>query len=337
MIPSHRTMLVSFLLIVFLAVAPHAQASPQAASATSAAPATAASEPMASAQPAAPATDAAKPAPPAAAPRSARLSVSRPYPDNAGVAVLGDVPGIGSLTKPVLVIPGKPMDRQAVEQAVEDLSVMSRILDKNAFGEYYSVEGLGGVSLYYAYRVPTWSATGPTLLFPSVGRVKPMYLGGYGAVFFIQVSYPLLPPPEAPKEQPAAQPQDPVWAEAKRSVFEPQTRPVLPQGESEAVEPYDGQKVGDVKNALVVLMKHAANIRILEPAEWVAIVVQGPAASAVRDARSPSGMPTAQPAVAPTPGKTVMTLRATKADVDLYAKGQLNQEQFEQRLQAVTY
>jgi hypothetical protein len=32
-----------------------------------------------------------------------------------------------------------------------------------------------------------------------------------------------------------------------------------------------------------------------------------------------------------------MTLRATKADVDAYAKGQLSQEQFEQRVQVTTY
>jgi hypothetical protein len=32
-----------------------------------------------------------------------------------------------------------------------------------------------------------------------------------------------------------------------------------------------------------------------------------------------------------------MTLRVTRADVDAYAKGQLNQEQFEQRVQVITY
>jgi hypothetical protein len=229
------------------------------------------------------------------------------------------------------------MDPQAVDQVVEDLSVMSRILEKKACGEDYTLGGFGQVGVYDFYRVSTQNAVGPGLLFPALRRAKPMYLGGYGAVFFMQVSYPLLPPPEAPKEQPAAQQEDSVWAEAKRTVFEPQTRPALPQGESEAVEPYDREKVDGVRNALVGLMKHAANIRVLEPAEWVAIVVQGPAASAVRDAQGSSSTATTQPAVTPTPGKTLMTLRATKADVDLYAKGQLNQQQFEQRLQVVTY
>jgi hypothetical protein len=337
MISSHHTVLVSFLLIVFLAVAPHAQAAPQATSGTSAAPATAATEPLAPMSSAAPADNAGGPALPGAVPRTARVSVSRPYPTTPGVAVLGEMPGIGSLTEPVLVIPGKPMDPQAVDQAVEDLSVMSRILEKNAFGEYYMLGSPGAMSVLDLYRSSTRNAAGPGVLFPVLGRAKPMYLGGYGAVFFIQVGYPLLPPPEAPKEPPAGQQEDSVWAEAKRSVFEPQTHRALPQGETEAVEPYHRQKVDDVRNALVVLMKHAANVRILEPAEQVTIVVQGPMAPVLRRVQDPSLGATSQPAPVTTGGKTVLMLRATKADVDLYAKGQLNQEQFEQRLQIVTY
>jgi hypothetical protein len=64
-------------------------------------------------------------------------------------------------------------------------------------------------------------------------------------------------------------------------------------------------------------MKHATNIRAIEGSEWVALVVRGPEAA--------------------TAGKTTMTLRATKSDVDQYAKGQLSQQQFEQRVQTMTY
>jgi hypothetical protein len=326
MISSHRTPIVPIFLIIFATVAPYAHARPQ----------------VPSAQPAAPAAVATELAAPAATTGTATVSVSRSYATKPGVvlpsnSLLADMPTANSLTEPVLVIPGKPMDPQAIDQVVEDLSVMSRILEKNAFGEYYTLGGFGDVRVYDLYRVSTRNAAGPGLLFPTLGRAKPMYLGGYGAVFFIQVGYPLLPPPEAPKEQPAGQQEDSVWAEAKRSVFEPQARPALPQVESEAVEPYYREKVDEVRSALVVLMKHAGNIRVLEPAEWVAIVVQGPAASAVRDTQEAASTATGRPAVAPTAGKTVMTLRATKADVDLYAKGQFNQQQFEQRLQVVTY
>jgi len=326
MIASHRIRTMPIFLILFATAAPYAHARPQ----------------VPSSQPAAPVAVATEPAAPAATTGTAPLSVSRSYATTPGVALpsssmMVDVRTADSLTEPVLVIPGKAMDPQAIDQVVEDLSVMGRILEKNAFGEYYTLGGFGDMRVYDLYRVSTRNAAGPGLLFPTLGRAKPMYLGGYGAVFFIQVGYPLLPPPEAPKEQPAGQQEDSVWAEAKRSVFEPQARPALPQAESEAVEPYYREKVDEVRSALVVLMKHAGNIRVLEPAEWVAIVVQGPAASAVRDAQDPSKTATTQPTVTAVAGKTVMTLRATKADVDLYAKGQLNQRQFEQRLQVVTY
>jgi hypothetical protein len=163
-----------------------------------------------------------------------------------------------------------------------------------------------------------------------------MYLGGYGALFFIKVNYPLLPPPQTPQEQPAAQQEDPVWAQAKRDVLEPQANVVWSQEAREPAEPYSREKVDTLRDQLTATMKHAANIRALEPGEWITIVVEGPAATPGAG-QNPPAAATSRPVATAAIGKTVMTLRATKADVDQYAKGQLNPQQFEQRLQVVTY
>jgi len=73
-------------------------------------------------------------------------------------------------------------------------------------------------------------------------------------------------------------------------------------------------------------LKHAANIGGLEPADWVAIVVQGaPSHSAAAAPGQLAG------------GNTVLTLRSTKANIDLYAKGELGQADFEQRLQVIAH
>ena len=93
-------------------------------------------------------------------------------------SLLGET-GAGSLTEPVLVVPGKPMDPQAIGQAVEDLSVMSRIIEKNTISEYNASGGFGEVTVYNPYRMSAWTGAGPVTLFPAIGRAKPMYLGGY--------------------------------------------------------------------------------------------------------------------------------------------------------------
>ncbi len=259
-----------------------------------------------------------------------------PYPKSSVKVyrdLLGEAGG-GSFTEPVLVVPGKPLEAQALGQAVEDLSVMSRIIEKNVLGDDAGAGGAWGMIEYRVFNTPGWSVTGPATLFPSMGRAKPMYIGGYGALFFMQVNYPLLPPPETPQEQPAGQPQDSVWAEARRSVLEPQAGVALPQEEGEGVEPYSREQVDALRTAVVATLKHATNIRVLEPADRIAIVVQGPVAVATQGS---SPVATGLALAAAPAGRTMLTVRTTKADVDQYAKGQLDQKQFEQRVQIVTY
>jgi hypothetical protein len=151
-----------------------------------------------------------------------------------------------------------------------------------------------------------------------------LYIAGYGAVFFIQVGFPLLPPPDTQDKPPAEEPVDTVWVQTRQAIFEPRARGPVPGADVGAPEPYSRERVEMLRSTLIASLKHAANIRALEPREWLAIVVQG---TAPRTDASPRS----------TPGRSVLTLRATKADVDLYAKGQLGQAQFEQRLQVVTY
>jgi len=316
-----RTHLRHIFLVVFTAgVVPYSAAMEDATIATSAAPRGAAVQPSAP-------VDAA----------AYGLSTAQQYRTSPYGSLLGDTGGGSPLTEPVLVVPGQPMDPQVLGQIVEDLSVMSRIIEKNALAEYYyTLGGFGEMTAYNAYRISVWNGTGPATLFPSVGRAKPMYVGGYGAVFFIQVNHPLMPPPEAPREEPANQQRDPVWAEAKRSVLEPQAWPVLRQEEGEPVEPYNREQVDTLRNALITTLKHATNIRLLEASEWITIVVQGVAPAPQAPQISSPG-PMVLPTTATPTRRTMLTLRATKADIDQHAKGQLNQQQFEQRLQIVTY
>lgn len=224
-----------------------------------------------------------------------------------------------------LVIPAREIDVAAANQISEDLSIMGRIIEKSVLASY-------GV------RPPEWSdvfvgghagqGLGPAVLFGVPGRTKPLYVGGYGATFFIQVDFPLLPPPEKAGQEQAQPEEDAVWAQTKRSLLDPRTAGVAPRAEP-AGQPYSQGKVESFRRSLIATMKHGANIRALESGEWLVFVVQGPG-SPVTDAALPI-LGTVLP------GRSVMTLRATKADVDACAKGPLSQEQFEQRVQAITY
>jgi hypothetical protein len=243
-----------------------------------------------------------------------------------------------------LVIPNKEIDVATAGRIIEDLGIMSRIIEKNVLTPY-GIQQTGWRDVFVGG--PSQDV-GPRVLFPSLGRPKPLYIGGYGATFFIRVDFPLLPPPaDKTQEQPTQAQEDPVWAQTKQSLLRSRTAGAIQQGES-AGQPFSQGKVESFRRSLIATMKHAANIRGLEPAEWLTFVVQGagsPAAGSQRGrttgtAGSERGLTTgtAWPALGGgSLGRSVMTLRATKADVDACSKGQLSPEQFEQRVQLITY
>jgi hypothetical protein len=244
-------------------------------------------------------------------------------------------PGDNRLTEPVLVVPAGEVDAATVGEIVADLTIMSRIIEKNALRTFVRVDDMP-TPLLGLIR-PDRMNTGPEVLFSSVGRPKPFYIAGYGAVFFIQVGFPLLPPPETKDEPPAEEPADTVWAQTRQSLFEPRTQSLIPGANAAAPEPYSRLRVNALKDMLITTMKHASNIRALEPREWMTIVVQGPSPQTGGSSPRPGAGLAETLAGAASEGRSVLTLRATKADVDQYAKGELSQTQFEQRLQVVTY
>ncbi len=229
----------------------------------------------------------------------------------------------------VFVVPSQPMGAQSADALVEDLTIMSRILQKSLADGYLWPEMSAADSLIINLTMPSQNA-GPRVFFPLSRRPKPMYVSGYGALFFLQVDFPLVPPAEQ-QEQAGAEEGDPVWSEARRMLYEP-PRTGLPANAAPR-ESYREDKVTLLRGRLIELLRHAANIRTLDPNDSITIVVRGPAAENGRPAQDAF---TTLPNEAPC-GRTVLTLRASKADIDLYAKGQLDPAQFEQRVQITNY
>lgn len=233
-----------------------------------------------------------------------------------------------------LVVPDREMDLAATNQVIEDLGIMSRIIEKSVLTPY-GVRQSGWREVFVGgYGSP--GTYGPRALFPSGGRTKPLYIAGYGATFFIQVDFPLLAPPEQKQEQPAPSQEDPVWAQTKQSLLDSRATGAATT-EKSAAQPFNQARLEGFRRSLIATMKHATNIRALGASEGLTFVVQGPApstAAAGQNARTRVVLPM----VGGIPsGRSVMTLRTTKADVDAYGKGQLSPEQFEQRVQVITY
>jgi hypothetical protein len=226
------------------------------------------------------------------------------------------------------------MTVEATGQIIEDLSIMARIIEKHVLDNYnirrFVYEDM------FALGMPP-STTGPQVLFPSAGRPKPLYIGGHGALFFIQVDFPLVAQPETAKAPPAEAEVDPVWSQTRQSLLEPRSTGALPGRDETASAPFNQGKVDSLRKSLVAVMKQAANIRALGSQESLTIVVQGFGPAPRDPGRAPSAGD-ASLAIGATPtGRSVMTLRVTKADLDLFAKGQLNQTQLEERVQVAIY
>jgi hypothetical protein len=245
---------------------------------------------------------------------------------------------------PVLVIPAKEMAPETYDRIVEDLSVMNRILEKSVTDapELYEYDALrreaGALQMLQLNGYVSSRQRGdrwPWILRASSGRPKPLYIGGYGVVFSLQVDFPLVPPPEAPEPNKSADKTDRVWAAAQRELVNPQPtihlRPGVLQG-----APYRAEAVENLRSTLIALLKHATNIRDLEPESWLTILVQGPSGVADQGQDS-SGDQQASLIGARPSGRTLLTLRAKKADIDQLAKGSLEQTEFQKRVQITAY
>jgi hypothetical protein len=241
-----------------------------------------------------------------------------------------------------LVLPSGAADaRENMGNAEEDLNVMARILEKAlAAGAETDDRRAMGIAI---------SSLGSP---PSAPRN--LYLEGYGAVFFLDVSFPLLPPPKKSEEARAKAPVSSEWEEARRELDaarspEPRVTGVFRNSLRGGAE-YDSDKVDRLKDDLLESLRNASHIRDLKPEESVTVVVTG--TSGIRAQRfvarkgggegrnARNGVEEYHHEAARAPGargETTMTVRVKKSDAEAFAAGKLNLEEFRKRATVRTY
>lgn len=247
----------------------------------------------------------------------------------AGVFWRGEKPFGRQKPGRTLVITARPLDPDTSAHLEEDMGVMSYLLRKEVD------------DLIDDDRKA--SAMGIVIHDALDGRLpSSMYLDGYGALFFLNVKFPLLAPPQRKeaKPEPAG---DSNWEKAKRELYggRPGEQDPSSMRPYKAEAPYDQKQVDDLKRAILQALKNGGNIRHLKSDEYITVTVSGrdsggawpnmvnfPEANyqafAVEGgkwmARSGSSG-----------GSSVLTVRVKKSEVDSFSKGKMDLEEFRQK------
>jgi len=275
-------------------------------------------------------------------------------------------------SRKVLVVPAAEVKEEDLAEIIEDLQIMSHILDER-FRETRRIQGVfTDFGDFFGRDNRQTEAT---------------YLQGYGVLFSMEVNFAFSPPPKPQVQvtKQGAEPVDSTWQEAKQQVFSPgESRST--RGSDSAHE-YNSRMVEELKQDLITTLKHASNIRGVQPEEWIILTVIGSGRQGggfggggfmmggmggMYGGTSSGGMMGGMGAgmggfggssggggmggsmmgamggmggfsepgvfsemgVSPT---TVLTIRAKKSDIDAYAKDEQLLEQFRRRVQILIY
>lgn len=242
----------------------------------------------------------------------------------------------------VLVIPTAEINPQDMVTLMEDMTVMCRIFDKK---------------LAQSNLIPGMHLIGSVRFSSPFSRdsqsMGAMYVQGYGALFMRTVDFPLSPPPQTEEQEETEEEDgDPVWEQMKQEMYSPQD--VARQAPGRQEEKYDARKVKNLKSTLINALVHTANIRGLKPNESVILTVTGSGVSSNVDkvvvipvhnqvmvhykdenitkllnSPSLSDLGISSP--------TVLTIRAKKSYIDALAQKKIDFDEFEEKIQLISY
>jgi len=264
----------------------------------------------------------------------------------------------------VLVIPAADVEAEDLAAITEDLQVMSHIFDER-FKEGQEIQGIF-VDFGDIFGRDSRST-------------EAIYIQNYGVLFLMEVNFAFSPSSKPQKQETKNTEEyiDPDWQRAKQKLFSPKGF----GGASVPEEQYSAQQIEQIKTELIRTLKHAANIRTLQPDEWIILTVIGqgrqpggmfedyyrsavPRTGASRSrgrsssrGRSPYGREDTMGGMmgggigggvmmgggsedysgTGSASTTVLTIRAKKSDVDDFAKGEIDFEQFQQKVDIFTY
>ena len=160
----------------------------------------------------------------------------------------------------ILVVPSEQVKAENLAEIIEDMQVMSHILDER-FKETRRVQGaFTDFGDFFGRDNRQTEAT---------------YLQGYGVLFSMEVNFAFSPPPKPQVQvtEKDAEPVDSTWQRARQQIFSPGDS--RRSRGSDPTEEHGSQMVEELKRDLITTLKHAVNIRGVQPDELVILTVIG--------------------------------------------------------------
>lgn len=243
-----------------------------------------------------------------------------------------------------LVVRSSDMAPRVQSDLQEDMTIMTHILDKTV-AERSSDDEAGRVAM------------GINVSFvPGESPTRSIYVDGYGALFFLNVNFPLLPPPVEKNVEKEEAPKDSAWEQAKQEVYgQPGGKSWNPGPQVE----YNAAKVTGLTNAILDALKNASNVRSVRLDESITVCVIGaPSRVPMRLVSGGAfghstgsggggfaGSGDSEQTVWVSGGsnddaagnRTTLTIRAKKADCVAFANGHLTTEEFRRRAVITIY
>ncbi len=250
-----------------------------------------------------------------------------------------------------VVIPKDASEAKSLGEVEEDLGVMAHILDKAVSSGDKAGRAMG-ITVFGKF---SGSAAAP----------QNFYIEGHGAIFLLNVNYPLLPPPAKEDKEETKEPINNEWEEARREMAHP-SKSKTGENPFEIFEErfgadagwnvkgssaeYDAEKVEDLKKDLITALKNAANIRRLKSDETVTVVVTGADAGIVTKAfkssgSKPGGSQSEQVVIAKTSAgerarandSAKLIIRARKADAEAFQNVKLDFDAFRKKVTVLVF
>jgi hypothetical protein len=233
-----------------------------------------------------------------------------------------------------LVIPKETTEAKDLGEIEEDLNVMARILDKAVSGREDGGRNAMGIVIHSGFHGPG-------------APPRNLYLEGYGAVFFLNVNYPLVEPGNKGKDEESKEDKNSEWEEARRELAQPGrgyalALPQPGQFMDGTTEEYDADKVEKLKTDLISALKNAVHIRRLKPEETVTVVVsgrgQGTESHVIsrRGARGHATVSVYGQGRAESTGARLV-LRVKKSDVEAFQKDKTSLEDFRKKVSMMVF
>jgi hypothetical protein len=241
----------------------------------------------------------------------------------------------GANTTRTLVLPAVDASAEQLGQIREELAIMSRLLAKATDPESAKRGG---------FRINLGDID-----FGQTTDLDALYLDGYGAVFLLEVDYPLVEPAKVAEKKTEPKPdKDAAWEKARREINGTDHDSDLDAADDDAPAepagvPYDAEKVAALRQRLLEVFRHATNLKAVKPGEDIVLRISGRSVRPPHVAQLPVYItnPTmtkrygVQAFATSSPSEPIistLTLRAKKSDVDAFATGQLSAEEFARKV-----